>query len=422
MTVRLLLRKAHRQGVSLSRGFSSVHIWGNGNDGQLGLGEVVKVGNVMPTYDELTPLALTTLPLDEDETVVEFAGGQNHSLAVTSAGRLFAWGSAGYGKLGLGGDSGEVLLPKLVAELGDVEVVSAACGDNHSAVVDSDGGLYTWGFNGSFFSGGGMLGHGNRDAVATPKRVESLDEEGIQVRTVTAGELHTAILTIDGEVMTCGAGEYGRLGLGGALDEHTFLPVDYLSDVDVTQLVSGHAFSIALTEQGDLFGWGRNDQGQLGQGGTMSLDVYSMNADPVPINEFLAGDDMGGSTEIEPGSIAFVAAGHSHAACVTKSGELYMWGMKTYLSPQKIEVFKGDSDEPETVQSVTLGQNFTVVTNATGEVFTFGNGNSKCLGHGDTKNSFQPKYVEALEGRPIAYLRAGHNHVVAFEQPPIIEQ
>lgn len=41
-------------------------------------------------------------------------------------------------------------------------------------------------------------------------------------------------------------------------------------------LVSGHAFSLALTERGRLYGWGRNDQGQLGQGASMALDVYSM--------------------------------------------------------------------------------------------------------------------------------------------------
>ena len=326
----------------------SLFIWGNGNDGQLGLGAINKVGTAFPSYDELTPMPLSTIPLEEDEKVVEFAGGMNHSLAVTSAGRLFAWGSADSGKLGLGGGTDDVVLkPKLVSKLEGVDIVSVACGDKHSAAVDSDGNLYTWGYNGSFFSGGGMLGHGNRDAVSEPKLVESLYDEGIRVQTVTAGELHTAILTTDGEVMSCGAGEYGRLGVGGAMDEYNFLPVDYLSDVDITQLVSGHAFSLALTEEGNLFGWGRNDQGQLGQGGTMSLDVYAMNSVPTPIDEFMAADDMGGSTEIEPGSIQLVAAGHSHAACVTKSGELYVWGMKTHLAPKLVEVFKEGSNEPE---------------------------------------------------------------------------
>ena len=103
--------------------------------------------------------------------------------------RLFAWGSAAHGKLGLGGDTGSVLLPTEVTALAHVKIESAACGDNHSVALDSDGNIFTWGFNGSFFAGGGMLGHGTRDTVAMPKWVESLDEEAIQVKTVTAGEL-----------------------------------------------------------------------------------------------------------------------------------------------------------------------------------------------------------------------------------------
>lgn len=46
---------------------------------------------------------LTTVPLEDGETISAYAGGQNHSLACTSRGRLFAWGSAENGKLGLGG-------------------------------------------------------------------------------------------------------------------------------------------------------------------------------------------------------------------------------------------------------------------------------------------------------------------------------
>ena len=94
-------------------------------------------------------MPLSTIPLEEDEKVIEFAGGMNHSMAVTSTGRLFAWGSAESGKLGLGGDTDDtVLKPKLVSKLEGVDIVSVACGDKHSAAVDSDGNLYTWGYNG----------------------------------------------------------------------------------------------------------------------------------------------------------------------------------------------------------------------------------------------------------------------------------
>ena len=53
-------------------------------------------------------------------------------------------------------------------------------------------------------------------------------------------------------------------------------PIDYIAEEEVVELVSGHAFSMALTAGGRLYAWGRNDQGQLGMGGTMSMDVYSM--------------------------------------------------------------------------------------------------------------------------------------------------
>ena len=75
------------------------------------------MGTAFPSYDELTPMPLSTIPLEEDEKVVEFAGGMNHSLAVTSAGRLFAWGSADSGKLGLGGGTDDVVLQVALTNL-----------------------------------------------------------------------------------------------------------------------------------------------------------------------------------------------------------------------------------------------------------------------------------------------------------------
>ena len=81
-----------------------------------------------------------------------------------------------------------------------VKVASVACGDSHSAAVTSDGKLYTWGWGGSLWSGSGLLGHGDGASHTTPKLVESLlEEEGLEVKTAALGELHSAILTTDGE-------------------------------------------------------------------------------------------------------------------------------------------------------------------------------------------------------------------------------
>ena len=283
-----------------------------------------------------------------------------------------------------------------------VAVASVACGDSHSAAVTSDGKLYTWGWGGSLWSGSGLLGHGDGTSHTTPKLVESLlEEEGLEVKTAVLGELHTAILTTDGEVFSCGIGEYGRLGNGSSSDTAVMEPLDYINDQEVTQLSSGHAFTLALTAEGKVLCWGRNDQGQLGQGATMSLDVYSMEMDPRLIDE------------LEHEEIVHISAGHSHAAAVTKEGELYMWGMKNHLAPKKFMVAKDPSDNEEPVPlkvaKVACGMNFTMAVTTDGELFSFGR--YKALGHEPTP---QPKFVRCLNGSQVHDLFTGGYHVGAF--------
>jgi len=380
---------------------STVYVWGNGNNGQLGLGALKKEG-MMKNYDEPTPVRLDTVPLEAGETVADVAAGQDHTLAVTSAGRLFAWGHNAHGKLGVPGlsDQDDCTTPRLVEALAGVTVVQAAVGDSHSVAVDDQGRVFTWGWGGSLWSGGGLLGHGDTASHTAPKLVESLVAAGVKVTKATAGELHTTLLTSDGFVLSCGVGEYGRLGLGDmASDATSPEPIEYLDDEPVVELVGGHAFTMARTASGRLWVWGRNDQGQLGQGGTISLDVYAMQADPCTIDAF----EENASVEIKA-----IAAGHSHAALLTAGGDLWMWGMKTYLEPKKFDV-------PEPVAAVACGLNFTAALGAeTGAVYTFGNGGS-AMGHGDKKFCPQPKAVAALEGcGQVASLRCGHRHTFAL--------
>ena len=263
----LLLRQvrssASRRAFSAAAQGSRVLVWGNGDTGQLGLGPLKMEGMGFKHYNgegptsarcrddplcsplgpppphylvlvaaELVPKELA-FPLAAGETIVDVSGGQDHSLAVSSAGHVFAWGSGKNGKLGLQDKDIKdemALTPTLVTALQGVEVAAVSCGESHSVVLDKAGRVYTWGFGGSWFSGGGLLGHNSNDEEAKPRLVESLVAEGVQVKAVTAGELHTAVLTTDGEVMTCGAGEYGRLGHGGSSDYQIFTPIEYIAE------------------------------------------------------------------------------------------------------------------------------------------------------------------------------------------------
>ena len=145
--------------------------------------------------------------------------------------------------------------------------------------------------------------------------VEHFKEYGAKAKYVYCGGSHTHILTTDGEVLSCGLGEYGRLGTGSTSDALVPTTIDTFIDEDIIQVATGQSHSIALTKGGQLYSWGRNDSGQLGHADSF-MDMYSMESFPRPI-------DM----ELFKGSkIVSIAAGKARSAAVTDKGELYTWG------------------------------------------------------------------------------------------------
>jgi len=137
---------------------------------------------------------------------------------------------------------------------------------------------------------------------------------------------------------------------------------------------------------------------QLGLGGGISMDVYSMEAVPLIIEA------------LQDKKVVRIAAGHSHSAAVTEAGELYMWGMKVYLEPHHLKV--GETGI-EKVGLVSCGGSHTaVVTEGAGQLHTFGKGSSLCLGHGGKSYTPHPKLVaDGLAGRRVLKAASGHRHM-----------
>jgi alpha-tubulin suppressor-like RCC1 family protein len=173
------------------------------------------------------------------ERVVKLAAGTGHCLALTHAGRLYAWGRDDFGQLGLDPRPrvrtpfGSVFEPERVVELrvpgeaAAARVVDVACGAFHSLAVDAEGGLWTWGA-----AGASCLGHGDTVAVdsrrvkaksllkkqqssarsvpvmmakpawATPRPVAALRD--IRVRAASAGIYHSAAVSEDGRLFLWG--------------------------------------------------------------------------------------------------------------------------------------------------------------------------------------------------------------------------
>lgn len=122
-------------------------------------------------------------------------------------GSLFTCGEYESGKLGLDdsklGDTSHLQKVRI-----NERVISVACGGNHTAAVTTSGKLFTFGQGDH-----GQLGHGSSCLdCPSPKQVTSLGT--IQVKHVTCGESHTAVITKHGNLYTCGDGRHGKLGMG----------------------------------------------------------------------------------------------------------------------------------------------------------------------------------------------------------------
>jgi hypothetical protein len=193
-------------GTASGAGGSGVASWGVGKRGQLGHGK---------RKDESQPKLLLG-GIGYGIRIVQVSAGGGlvrvaHSLLLTSNGRVLSFGTGHYGALGHGYSAGKQLpdhlRPKYITALAGVQCVCVAAGELHSAVVTTDGDVYTWGDG---FCG--QLGHADKRPQPTPQQVTrgGLDEEC--VLSVTCGARHTIAITEEGEVFTWGLGHFGVLG------------------------------------------------------------------------------------------------------------------------------------------------------------------------------------------------------------------
>ena len=144
-------------------------------------------------------------------TFKDVSAGYDHSLALSSDGFVYAWGNNSYGQLGIG-EHGNSYCPTQVKEMPSAVLVSA--GKYHSLALSKDSSVYAWGGNSCGQLGDALralLVLGNKGKhVSTPFKVESL----FNVVGISANGDHSLALSRDGFVYAWGRNDYGQLGDG----------------------------------------------------------------------------------------------------------------------------------------------------------------------------------------------------------------
>lgn len=278
--------------------------FGRNQNGQLGLGSI---------QDSLSPQLVAAL---QGKRVMRVACGAEHSCCVTDAGEVYCWGWGRYGNIG-DGESQDRHLPTKAKGLEGVRVQQVACGWRHSIAVDDGGAMYTWGW-GAY----AQLMHGDRTDQYVPKRVEALRNH--RVALVAGGWRHTLAADSEGRLFSAGWGKFGQCGVGSCEDVVTPRQVEALAGERVVLLESGWKHTLAVTASGKFYSWGRNVNGQLGNGSTqdtnlpvevptlsrggISLDAFTRDARPAVLYGVSPSDRYAVVPDSAPADVDMVGA------------------------------------------------------------------------------------------------------------------
>ena len=372
-----------------------LYAFGVNNDGQLGNGAGNGSLSANPTPAQLSVAAA-------NGTVVQVSTSKDHTLLLTSSGQVFSFGDNYYGQLGNSTNANNSAItanptPMPVTLPGPAAQVAA--GDQFSLVLLSSGQLYAFGTNTE-----GQLGNANNDAsIANPApTLVTLPGASGTVAQIAAGEDFSLALTSGGQVYAFGDNEYGQLGntTNNATTAANPTPTLVgLSTGRVTQIAAGYDFSLALTSTGQVLAFGDNDYGQLGNANNNGTTT----ANPSPAQVTLPGS---------AGPAVQIAAGGYHSLVLTSSGQVFAFGDNNYgelanaanngsatanPSPALVKMPAGAAGP---AAHVAAGFDDSLVITAAGQLLAFGNNVYGQLGTSVGNGASGPNPVPLPVGLP----------------------
>jgi alpha-tubulin suppressor-like RCC1 family protein len=297
----------------------------------------------------------------------------------------------------------------------DMDFVQVSLGGSHSSAITSEGRIFTWGSNNY-----GQLGDGTTTRRYTPTDITGYFglNSGETIVSVSLGLSHSTAITSEGRIFTWGRNQYGQLGDGSTTNRNT--PTDITGQLDfntgesITGVSLGAVHSSVVSSAGRLFTWGQNDYGQLGNGTTT---YGSIPTDITGQFSLIAGE-----------TLTSVSLGSYHSSAITSGGRLFIWGQNSYgqlgngtgttlTTPTDItghfNLIAG-----ETITRVSLGFSHSSAITSEGRLFTWGFNNYGQLGDGTTTYKLNPTDIMGRfslgSDETIVSISLGHSHSIAI--------
>ncbi len=250
-----------------------LYSWGRNDHGQLGDGTTTDRYQPQPVKDTS----------GQPFKAVQVSAGVADSAAIDSENRVYTWGSESTGKGQTPAYSTARKNPTPAADPGNpgqtLHAVQVSLNWSFVMALDADGNVYTWGYNTN-----GQLGNNTSDSTNYAANPARLPNQSFQATQISAGSWNALAIDTEGNTWTWGYNGYGQLGDGSTSDKYkpqtVQNPTNTSQSLKATQISAGVNHSLAVGQDGNLWAWGLNSSGQLGIGSTVNQNKPALIKDP----------------------------------------------------------------------------------------------------------------------------------------------
>ena len=330
------------------------------------------------------------------------------AFSASPSGTVYAFGQNSSGQLG-DGTTTQHDTPEAIALVSGVAATAIAAGPIHSAAIGTDGNLDEWGTNLV-----GQVGNGTSGTVQdVPDQITLAS--GVGALATSAGSQLELAIGSNHDLYAWGDDEYGQLGDGGSTEQDSPEEISLAPGVTPTAIAAGTQAGYAIGSDGKLYAWGNNAYGQLGDGTTTDRstpEVISLATNVTPVA---------------------ISAGWFHVVAIGSDGKLYAWGhnesgelgdgtttdrntpeaitLPSGASPTAVAASVSDTTNP---YDPTNQYGFSLAIGSDGTLYAWGDNSAGELGDGTTTDHDTPEAITLASGVTPTAIAAGRNHGLAI--------